>query len=85
MKKFFKVLGITIGVILLVLVCVYQFVFQYSNLSDNPKIDKWYKVESDEMKSSDGSKYHAMFKKGNENKVLVYFAGGGVSVNEEMA
>lgn len=85
MTKFLKVLGIIIGVILLALVCVYHFVLQYPNLSDNPKIDKWYKVESDKMKSSDGSTYHALFKKGNENKVLVYFAGGGVSVNEEMA
>ena len=85
MKKVFKILGIIICAILLALVCIYQFVFQYPNLCDNPKIDKWYRVESDEMKSSDGSKYHALFKKGNENKVLVYFAGGGVSVNEEMA
>lgn len=37
------------------------------------------------MKSSDGSSYKAFFKKGSENKVLVYFAGGGVSINEETA
>lgn len=37
------------------------------------------------MKSSDGSGYHALFKKGSENKVMIYFAGGGVSVNEQTA
>ena len=30
-------------------------------------------------------KYRAFFKKGSENKVMVYFAGGGVSINEETA
>lgn len=35
------------------------------------------------MKSSDGSRYKALFKKGSENKALIYFAGGGVSINEE--
>lgn len=37
------------------------------------------------MKTSEGGRYRAFFKKGSENKVLIYFAGGGVSVNEETA
>ena len=37
------------------------------------------------MKTSEGGKYRAFFKKGSENKVMVYFAGGGVSINEETA
>ena len=37
------------------------------------------------MKDSEGGNYHALFKKGSQNKVMVYFAGGGVSVNEETA
>ena len=32
-----------------------------------------------------GGSYHALFRKGSENKVLIYFAGGGASVNEETA
>ncbi|WP_206105751.1 hypothetical protein [Paenibacillus amylolyticus] len=71
--------------IMVVLLCVYLFVLQYPELKDDPKIDKWYRVATSEMKGSDGSKYRALFKKGSENKVLVYFAGGGVSVNAEMA
>lgn len=37
------------------------------------------------MKDSEGNDYHALFKKGAENKVLIYFAGGGVSINKETA
>ena len=37
------------------------------------------------MKDSEGNDYHAFFKKGTENKVLIYFVGGGVSINEETA
>lgn len=85
MKKLFKILGGVFLAIVIVLVGVYFFVLQYPNLKDNPKIDKWYRVTAPEMKASDGSSYHAFFKKGSDNKVMVYFAGGGVSVNEEMA
>ncbi|MBR6967510.1 MAG: esterase [Ruminococcus sp.] len=37
------------------------------------------------MKDSEGGSYHALFKKGSENKVMIYFAGGGASVSEETA
>ncbi|MET3938095.1 uncharacterized protein YxeA [Paenibacillus sp. PvP094] len=85
MKKVLKILSIILAVILVILLGVYLFVLQYPNLKDDPKVDKWYRVTTNEMKSSDGSKYRAFFKKGSENKVMVYFAGGGVSVNEETA
>ncbi len=85
LKVALKVIGIIIGVLLLALLCFYFLVLRYPNLRDNPQLDKWYRVAAAEMKSSDGSEYHAFFKKGSENKVLVYFAGGGVSINEEMA
>ena len=70
MKKFLKVLGIIISMILLALVCVYQFVLQYPNLSDNPKIDKWYRVESDEMKSSEGGNIMHCLRKAVKIKFL---------------
>lgn len=38
-----------------------------------------------DMKTSEGGRYRAFFKKGSENNVLIYFAGGGVSINEETA
>lgn len=80
-----KTLGILFGLLIIVTLCIYMFVLQYPNLKENPKIDKWYQVTSSEMKSSDGSQYNAFFKKGKENKVMIYFAGGGVSINEDMA
>ncbi|WFR60951.1 pectin acetylesterase-family hydrolase [Paenibacillus amylolyticus] len=85
MKKVFKVLSIILAAIMVVLLCIYLFVLQYPKLKDDPKIDKWYRVTTSDMKASDGSRYRALFKKGSENKVIVYFAGGGVSVNEETA
>lgn len=61
------------------------FVLQYPNLKKDPTAGKWYRVTSREMKTSEGGRYRAFFKKGSENKVLIYLAGGGVSVNEETA
>ncbi|MBP3255528.1 MAG: esterase [Clostridia bacterium] len=85
MKKVFKVLGIILLVIITIALCVYFFVLQYPEIKENPKENKWYKVSDKGMKDSEGNSYHALFKKGSSNNVLVYFAGGGVSVNEEMA
>ena len=84
-KRVLKVLGVVISIFLLVALCVYFFVLSYPNLTSNPKVDKWYRVESEKMISSEGGEYHALFKKGSENKVMIYFAGGGVSVNEQTA
>ena len=89
MKKVLKMIGKVLGIILLVIlvigIIVYAFVLQYPKLKDDPKVGKWYRVTTSEMKTSEGDKYRALFKKGSENKVLIYFAGGGVSVNEDMA
>lgn len=85
MKKFLKVIGIILLVILIIALCIYFFVLQYPEIKENPKINKWYRVSDKEMKDSEGNSYHALFKKGSSNNVLVYFAGGGVSVNEETA
>ena len=38
-----------------------------------PETGKWYEVPIDEAKSSDGSEWHGIFKKGTENKVVVFF------------
>lgn len=85
MKKLFKVLGIVLLVILVIALCIYFFILQYPEIKQNPKVNKWYRVSDKAMKDSEGNDYHALFKKGSENNVLVYFAGGGVSVNEETA
>lgn len=85
MKKILKILGIVLVAILLIALGIYLFVLQYPSLKKDPTIGKWYRITTGEMKTSEGGKYRAFFKKGSENKVMVYFAGGGVSINEETA
>ena len=85
MKKIFKVLGVILLVILIIVACVYFMFLRYPELKKDPVINKWYRVSDSVMKDSEGNSYHALFKKGSENKVMIYFAGGGVSVNEETA
>lgn len=80
-----KILAVLLLIVLIAAICIYFFVLRYPNLQENPDVGKWYRVFSSEMKDSEGGGYHALFKKGSENKVMIYFAGGGVSVNEETA
>lgn len=63
MKKFLKVLGIIVLILLGIAIFVYLFVLQYPKLKENPKIGKWYKITNEEMKSADGSQYKAFLKK----------------------
>lgn len=85
MKKVLKVLGVILAVLTVIALCVYFLVLRYPELKADPKVGKWYRVSDSRMKDSEGHSYHALFKKGSENKVMVYFAGGGASLNEETA
>lgn len=85
MKKALKIIGIILMILIIMASLVYFLILRYPNLKKNPAGGKWYRVAAREMKDSEGHGYHAFFKKGSENKVLIYFAGGGVSINEEMA
>lgn len=85
LKKILKILGIILLILLIAAIFVWFFVLQYPNLKTDPKEEKWYRVSSSEMKDSEDGSYHALFRKGSENKVLIYFVGGGASVNEETA
>lgn len=85
MKKILKIIGIILLILIIIALLVYFLVLRYPNLKKKPTVGKWYRVATNEMKDSEGNGYHALFKKGSENKVLIYFAGGGVSINEETA
>ena len=85
LKKIGIILCIILAVLLIIGIIVYFFVLQYPELKADPATGKWYRVSDDGMKDSEGGSYHALFKKGSENKVMIYFAGGGVSLNEETA
>ena len=78
-------IGIVLGVLAVIALCVYLLVLRYPNLKDNPRLGKWYRVGGKEMKDSEGHSYRAFIKKGSDSKVMICFAGGGVSINEETA
>lgn len=55
----------------------------FPELQGEPEIGKWYEIPVEGAQSSDGSEWHGIFRKGTENKVVVYFFGGGVSITPE--
>jgi len=70
------------------------FLFPLLCLAENtvPELDGkdvrtgvWYLVAPKGAVDSDGSRWEGYFKKGKENKVMVYFFGGGLSVDEYTA
>ncbi len=86
--KAVKVLIIIAIVIAVIAVGVFAllkatFLKSFPVLNGEPEIGKWYEVTVDGAKSSDGSEWHGIFRKGTENKVVVYFFGGGVSITPE--
>ena len=85
LKKMLFVLGILIAVIAFgVLICLKLTILKtFPELKGEPEIGKWYDIPVVEARSSDGSEWHGIFRKGTENKVVVYFFGGGVSITPE--
>lgn len=87
MKKVIKIIGIFLisAVVLtavIVMVILNKTVFiKHPELNGEPKIGKWYRVTPEGTKSSDGSEWHGLIRIGTENKVVVYFFGGGASIN----
>ena len=58
-----------------------------SKFLTNPKLEgkldknKWYKVSPDGGVNADGSKWHGLIKVQDTSKVLIYFYGGGLSID----
>ena len=71
---------IVLGIVLFLKLTVLK---TYPKLEGEPEIGKWYDVPVEGALSSDGSEWHGIFRKGKENKVVVYFFGGGVSITPE--
>lgn len=55
---------------------------EFPQLQGEPAVGKWYAIDIDDAVSSDGSRWQGYLKKGSENKVMVIFFGGGLSVDE---
>ena len=73
LKKRLIITGITLGAL--------------SKFLTNPKLEgrldknKWYKVSPDGGVNADGSKWHGLIKVQDTSKVLIYFYGGGLSID----
>ena len=83
-----KIFAVVMAVILLLVIAVVVFLkmtFLKScpELNGEPEVGVWYRITPENAKSSDGSEWHGIFRKGSENKVVVYFFGGGVSITGE--
>lgn len=83
--KILKVIAITLIITTLLSLVGCFGIINYPKVRNRIRVDKWYRIESDAMKDSEGGEYHALFKKGSANKVMIYFAGGGASFNEQTA
>lgn len=84
-KKVLLILACVLVILALGVFALLKMIFlkNFPKLTGEPEIGKWYDVAVDGTQSSDGSEWHGIFKKGTENKVVVYFFGGGVSITPE--
>ena len=84
--KILKAIAIALIIVMLFSLVGCMGIINYPKLRNRVKENKWYRVETDAMKDSEGGEYHALFRKGSENKVMIYFAGGGeVSTKKRLA
>lgn len=75
-------------VLLILAIFIFQkarLTFGFPKLNGEPKIGQWYSIYPEGAKSSDGSEWYGLMRLGSRDKVIVYFFGGGVSINEYTA
>ncbi len=49
-------------------------------IKGTPEVGKWYRITPEGTQSSDGTEWHGLIRVGKENKLAVYFFGGGASI-----
>ena len=54
---------------------------QLTEMPQQPEKGKWYRLYAEGTFCAFDEPYHACFKSGTENKLLIIFCGGGVSIN----
>lgn len=88
-KKVWKILGLVLLSIGLIAFIAYKKTFGWSAPELNvkePTIGNWYSLKPKGVIDSTGQQAHGLIRLGKEkNKVIVYFFGGGVSINSETA
>ncbi len=70
-----------VAVVLAAVILGKTVLVKHPELKGEPEIGKWYRITPEGTKSSDGSEWHGLIRIGRENKVVVYFFGGGASIN----
>lgn len=90
MKRFLKILVWAAGIAAILFIAGLvilkkTLLIQYPSLPADPEVGQWYEVDFDDALSADGSPWYGLFKKGSENKVIIEFFGGGVSVDAHTA
>lgn len=70
-----------VAVVLAAVILSKTVLVKHPELKGEPEIGKWYRITPAGTKSSDGSEWHGLIRLGTENKVVVYFFGGGASIN----
>lgn len=58
---------------------------RFPRLPTQPEQGKWYRIYADGCVAANGDETYADFRLGTENKLLIFFCGGGVSWNEYTA
>lgn len=93
-KKILCIISVLVVILVAVIVCFDPIANRIINqtmgkdlpqLEGDPEVGKWYAMDIDTAISSDGSKWQGYFRKGSENKIILYFYGGGFSVNDYTA
>lgn len=92
-KKKKKHVGLIIALVVLAVIVIVAvgisvglsktFLMKHPELEGEPEVGKWYRITPETAKSSNGTEWHGILRKGSENKLVVYFFGGGVSITEE--
>ena len=71
------------SIFLIVFLLVFVLFLRAPIIKDDYQVGKWYKVLLDGVKDNKGNDYYFLIKKGRENKVIINFYGGGLSINNE--
>ena len=54
----------------------------FPSLPETPESDVWYRVDTEGTVSADGTGWHGMFRLGTEDRLVVYFYGGGIALDD---
>ena len=89
-RKLIKILGWAAGIAaLLIIVAIVSlkstFLKSFPTLNGVPEVGKWYEVQFENAVCAHGDPWFGLFRKGTENKVLIEFFGGGVSLDSYTA